>query len=636
MTEFNSFALITGLISGLAMFMYGMNIMSSALTKTAGGRLEQMLVRITSNRWVAYVFGILITAAVQSSSASTVMVVGLVNAGLMNLAEAVNIILGANLGTTFTAWLLSLNSISSDNFFINLLKPSSFTPFLALIGIALYMFSHTDKKKNVGSILLGFSVLMFGMNTMSGAVAPLRKYEAFTELLTGFSNPALGFLVGMLFTMIIQSSAATIGILQALALSVPMTYAAAMPIVIGSEVGTCITAVLSSLGANRNGKRTAAMHLGFNFIKAVGVMLIFYTLNIFMRFDFLELQAGMVGIATIHTLVNLIATPLMVPCSGLLVKLAYSIIPVTDQEKESDTSANMLRSLDDRFITNPPFALQQVKLAVIDMANMTRDCFVEASKLIREYSAETVDTVKRLEERVDNYEDQIGAYLTKINSRHLDSQSSYEVSLLMNSINDFERISDHCRNIAETFEDVDKKGKLFSDVAVEEIEIMMRAVNEIVDITIESFETKDNGLAGKVEPLEETIDRLSEDLKKRHMKRLYSGKCSIDAGFDLSDLSMNLERISDHCSNIALYVLQVTGEAFDAHEYIDRLNKLEIENFRQQVFFYENKYMLPSDSKKKSGEDDEKKSRDIKNKDKKKKEKKKDKDKDKKKKEKSK
>ena len=387
------FTMIAGLVGGLALFLYGMNIMSGGLTKASGGQLEHLLARVTKNRWLAYVFGVGVTAVVQSSSASTVMVVGLVNSGIMKLAEAVNVILGANLGTTFTAWLLSLNAISTDNFFLNLFKPMSFSPFLALIGIALLMFTKSDKKKNLGIILIGFAVLIFGMDMMSSAVMPLRSSAEFQSFLTTFTNPLVGLLIGVVFTMVIQSSAGTIAVLQALSSTIFISYGMALPVVIGAEVGTCITAIISSIGANKNGKRTALMHLYFNVIKAATFMILFYSLNAFLHFAFLQDQASMVGIAFIHTAVNLVATPLMVPFSGILVKLALKTIPIDEKEKEQQDEERRIAALDARFFSTPAFALQQAKLAADDMADMSKDALEKAMGLFEEYHSEDAEEV---------------------------------------------------------------------------------------------------------------------------------------------------------------------------------------------------------------------------------------------------
>ena len=594
MSSLEMFSLVAGLVGGLAMFLYGMNVMSGGLTKMAGGKLESVLASVTKHAVIAYLFGVGVTALVQSSSASTVMVVGLVKSGIMTLKQAVSVILGANLGTTFTAWLLSLNAISSDNFIINLLKPASFTPFLALIGIALYMFGKTEKKKNVGTILLGFSVLMFGMSSMSSAVSPLKDVESFKAILTTFSNPIIGFLVGILFTMIIQSSAGTIGVLQALSLSVKIKYSMAIPVVIGAEVGTCITAILSSLGANKNGKRTALMHLYFNVIKASLFMIIFYALNAVVHFAFMETEIGMVGIAGIHTLVNLVATPLMLPFAQVLVNLALKTIPIDEKEKKEQEEQQGIRTLDPRFLSNPPFALEQARQAAITMANMSQDALNKAIGLINDYDQEVADEVEHLERKIDTYEDQLGTYLMKINSHHLGESDSHTLSLLLHCITDYERISDHALNISEKAKGMSAEKRSFSPKAQTEMDIFASAVKEIMDLAIRAFAEQDVNLAKSIEPLEETIDGINMEVKRRHVRRLRKGKCTIEQGFDLSDIGTDFERIADHCSNIAVGIIEVDEDLYDAHEYIETLKREKSDGFEQAVDFYERKYMLPS------------------------------------------
>ncbi len=594
MSSLEMFSLVAGLVGGLAMFLYGMNVMSGGLTKAAGGKLESVLAKVTERPIIAYLFGVGVTALVQSSSASTVMVVGLVNSGIMTLKQAVNVILGANLGTTFTAWLLSLNAISSDNFLLNLLKPRSFTPFLAIVGIALYMFSKSDKKKNVGTILLGFSVLMFGMSSMSSAVSPLKDVDSFKAILTTFSNPIIGFLVGILFTMIIQSSAGTIGVLQALSLSVKVKYSMAIPVVIGAEVGTCITAILSSLGANKNGKRTALMHLYFNVIKASLFMIIFYALNAIVHFDFMDDKIGMVGIAGIHTLVNLVATPLMLPFAQLLVNLALKTIPIDEKEKKEQEEQQGIRTLDPRFLSNPPFALEQARLAAITMANMSQDALNKAIDLITDYNQEVADEVEHLERKIDSYEDQLGTYLMKINSHHLGESDSHTLSLLLHCITDYERISDHALNISEKAKGMSAEKRSFSPKAQTEMDIFASAVKEIMDLAIRAFAEQDVNLAKSIEPLEETIDGINMEVKRRHVRRLRKGKCTIEQGFDLSDIGTDFERIADHCSNIAVGIIEVDEDLYDAHEYLETLKREKSDGFEQAVDFYERKYMLPS------------------------------------------
>ena len=576
------------------MFLYGMNVMSGGLTKMAGGKLESVLAKVTKHPFIAYLFGVGVTALVQSSSASTVMVVGLVNSGIMTLKQAVSVILGANLGTTFTAWLLSLNAISSDNFIINLLKPASFTPFLSLLGIGLYMFGKTEKKKNVGTILLGFSVLMFGMQTMSSAVSPLKDVDSFKAILTTFSNPIIGFLVGIIFTMVIQSSAGTIGVLQALSLSVKINYSMAIPVVIGAEVGTCITAILSSLGANKNGKRTALMHLYFNIIKASSFMIIFYAINSVVHFAFMDTEIGMVGIAGIHTLVNLVATPLMLPFAQILVNLALKTIPIDEKEKKEQEEQQGIRTLDPRFLSNPPFALEQARQAAIAMAQLSKDSLDKAIGLITNFDKEVADEVEHIERQVDKYEDQLGTYLMKINNHHLSPEDSHTLSLLLHCITDYERISDHALNIAQKAENMDDNKRSFSPKAQTEMEIFSSAVKEIMDLAIRSFTDQDVNLAKTIEPLEETIDGINMEVKRRHVRRLRKGKCTIEQGFDLSDIGTDFERIADHCSNIAVGIIEVDEDLYDAHEYIKTLKKEKAEGFEQAVDFYQRKYELPA------------------------------------------
>lgn len=594
MSSLEMFSLVAGLIGGLAMFLYGMNVMSGGLTKMAGGKLESVLAKVTKHPVIAYLFGVGVTALVQSSSASTVMVVGLVNSGIMTLKQAVSVILGANLGTTFTAWLLSLNAISSDNFIINLLKPASFTPFLALIGIALYMFGKTEKKKNVGTILLGFSVLMFGMQSMSSAVSPLKDVDSFKAILTTFSNPVIGFLVGIIFTMVIQSSAGTIGVLQALSLSVMINYSIAIPVVIGAEVGTCITAILSSLGANKNGKRTALMHLYFNVIKALSFMIIFYAVNAVVHFSFMDDKAGMVGIAGIHTLVNLVATPLMLPFAQLLVNLALKTIPIDEKEKKEQEEQQGIRTLDPRFLSNPPFALEQARQAAITMAQMAQDGLNKAIGLIIEYDKEVSEEVEHIERQIDKYEDQLGTYLMKINNHHLSPEDSHTLSLLLHCITDYERISDHALNIAQKAQNMADNKREFSPKAQSEMEIFAAAVKEIMDLAIRSFTQQDVDLAKTIEPLEETIDGINMEVKRRHVRRLRKGKCTIEQGFDLSDIGTDFERIADHCSNIAVGIIEVEDDLYEAHEYIETLKHEKADGFEKAVDFYQRKYMLPS------------------------------------------
>ena len=593
MSTIEVLTLVGGIISGLALFLYGMNVMSAGLTKASGGKLEQFLSGVTKNRLTAYLFGVGVTALVQSSSASTVMVVGLVNSGIMTLKEAVNIILGANLGTTFTAWLLSLNAISSDNLILTLFKPATFTPYLAIIGVGLLMFAKSDRKKTIASILIGFSVLMFGMQMMSSAVSPLKDSPAFVRFLTSFSNPAIGFLVGILFTMIIQSSAGTIGVLQALSLSISVTYGMSIPVVIGAEVGTCITAILSSFGANRNGKRAALMHLYFNIIKAGIFMILFYSLNAVVHFAFLGRDAGMIGIAGIHTLVNLVATPLMLPFSGILVTLAMKSIPEDAREQEEEASERSLSVLDERFLTNPPFALEQARNAAAKMAGYTLECTREATSLVFDYSDERAAKVITLEDRIDHYEDKLSSYLVQISAADLGQKDNQVFSVLLHSIGDLERISDHALNIQQSAEKMHSTGRMFSARAREEVGIFIAAVDEISERTIRAFQGMDRELAATVQPLEDVIDMLNMEVKRRHVRRLQKGKCTIDLGFSLTDIATDLERIADHCSNISLALMLADKPDFGSHEFEDSLRKKESPEYEAMIADYEQKYQLP-------------------------------------------
>jgi phosphate:Na+ symporter len=587
------FELIAGIVGGLAMFLYGMNIMSGGLTKAAGGKLESALAKVTSRRWIAYFFGIGVTALVQSSSASTVMVVGLVNSGIMQLSQSVNVILGANLGTTVTAWILSLNGIEGGNFFTNLLKPTSFTPFLALIGIVLLMFNKAEKRKNIGTVLLGFSVLMFGMNMMSEAVAPLKESVEFQNFLRSFSNPIIGFVIGMAFTMIIQSSAGTIGVVQTFAGEGMMTYGMCIPVVMGAEVGTCITAILSSVGAGKNGKRTALMHLYFNVIKAGTFMVGFYLLNAFMHFAFLNDAASYSGPAIIHTLVNLVASPLMVPISGVLVAMALRTIPIDEREQQELEESRGITTLDDRFLSNPPFALEQARNATVMMENLAEKSLFLAMELIEEFDMEKASNVEHLEKEIDRYEDQLDTYLMKVSQHHLAPEDNHTLSVLLHTISDFERISDHALNIAQVAQRMYENERQFSSKATEEVKVFADAVKEIVSTTFKSFENNDIRLAKTVEPLEEVIDGLHMEVKRRHVRRLRKGKCTVDLGFDLSDIGTDFERIADHCSNIAAAIIQVSEDGFDTHGYLEMVRAEKNQEFEQAVFYFESKYSLP-------------------------------------------
>ncbi len=580
---------VLALVGGLALFLYGMNTMGDGLTKLSGGKLEKILEKLTKKRIMAVLLGAGVTAVIQSSSATTVMVVGFVNSGIMKLNQAIGIIMGANIGTTITSWILSLTGLEGDSFFIKMLKPTSFTPILAIIGIGFLLFAKKERKKDLGTIFLGFAVLMFGMDAMSGAVSGLQEVEGFRNILLMFSNPILGMIAGAVLTAIIQSSSASVGILQALCSTGAVTYSTALPIIMGQNIGTCITAVLSAIGTSKNAKRAAAVHLSFNVLGTAIFMIIFYTINAFFPFEFLSGVAGEMGIAVIHTTFNVVATLILFPCAGLLEKLACHIVPDT-KEVEAD---NEFKLLDDRFLEKPGYAIAQATRVTKQMAQLSKETLLKASELVFEYNEETYKQVCELEDKVDQYEDKLGTYLVKLSNHPTNHRDSQVLSVLLHSIGDFERISDHAVNIAYAAKEMNEKGLRFSDKAVEELSVFRRAVDDIMTTTVDVFEENDLEKAKKVEPLEEAIDYINGEIKKRHIKRLRKGKCTIELGFVLSDITTAFERISDHCSNIAVCILQIHEDVFDTHEYMDGIKAKDNVAFRQEVKQYQMLYALP-------------------------------------------
>lgn len=583
------FGILT-LLGGLALFLYGMSVMGTGLEKISGGRLERILERLTSNPFKAVLLGAGVTAVIQSSSATTVMVVGFVNSGIMKLSQAIGIIMGANVGTTVTSWILSLTGIESTNVLIRLLKPSSFTPILALIGIILLMAGKNSKKKDIGEIFLGFSVLMFGMEAMSGSVEPLAEVPEFTNMLTMFSNPLLGVLVGALLTAIIQSSSASVGILQALSVTGAFTYGSVIPIIMGQNIGTCVTAMISAVGANKNAKRTAFVHLYFNIIGALIFMIAYFSLNALIHFEFTNDVVGVAGIALIHSAFNIFTTFMLLPFTKILEKLAYLTIPVSEEEKES--ARDEFQILDNRFLQTPAFAIEQCRTLSNKMAELSMSCFVESMDVLRDYSDERMKEVIALEERIDLYEDKISVYLTKLSSQNLAYNDSQNVSTLLHCITDWERISDHAVNIVEYAQEMNKKELTFSKKAEEEILIYSSAVEDILGRTVSAFINGDEETALTVEPLEEVIDELNKNVKKRHIKRLRKGKCTIELGLILADIATNYERVSDHCSNIAVCLIQEQDTELEAHSYVNQLKDGENRTFEEQVMLLEQKYCL--------------------------------------------
>ena len=585
------------LFGGLALFLYGMDTMGQGLEKVSGGLLEKLLEKLTSNPIKAVLLGAGVTAVIQSSSATTVMVVGFVNSGIMKLSQAVGVIMGANIGTTVTSWILSLTGIESSNFFIQLLKPSSFSPILAVIGIIFMMFSKKERKKDIGTIMIGFAVLMFGMETMSDAVKPLADVPEFTGILTMFSNPILGLIAGAVLTAIIQSSSASVGILQALCATGAVSYGTALPIIMGQNIGTCVTALLSSIGANKNARRAALVHLYFNLIGTAIFMVLFYAINAFVHFAFLAYSATPVGIAVIHSCFNVAATIVLLPFSAGLVTLACMTIPdaagaaaAAAQEETQDEFG----LLDVRFLDTPAFAVEQCRNMTVRMAKLAKAALFMSVELLDEYDEKKAEAVAALEDRVDHYEDELGTYMVKLGSRHLSKNDSSTISLLLHCIGDFERISDHAMNLMEAAKEKHEKQMEFSKKAQKELSVFTSAVKDILELSIQSFENNDGGTAALVEPLEEVIDDLNTCVKANHIRRLQKGKCTIEQGFVLSDISTNYERVADHCSNIAISVIEIARDGFDTHGYLENLKRENDPKFAAQVESYRQKYALPS------------------------------------------
>ncbi len=573
---------ILTLLGGLCLFLFGMSVMGQALERSAGGGLERMLGKLTSNRWAGLMTGLGITAVIQSSSATTVMVVGFVNSGLMNLRQAIHVIMGANIGTTVTAWILSLGGISGDSPVLKLLKPMSFTPLLALVGLVLFMGAKSRRKKDIGTIFLGFAVLMFGMDSMTNAVSGLAEVPAFRELFILFSNPILGVLVGAVLTAAIQSSSASVGILQAFAATGQISYGAAVPIIMGQNIGTCITAILASFGTNKNAKRTSLVHLAFNIIGTAVWLSLFCLVDLIVSPAILGEAATMSGIATVHSLFNLASTALLFPMSGLLEKLAYKLVPET---REPDTVCE----LDERLLATPAIALQRCRDVAADMAQVSTQALMNSLRCLRSYDADLAASIREAEGQTDHYEDIIGTFLVRISSQPLNDTEGATASMLLKVIGDLERISDHAVNVVESAEEMRDKGIAFTEAAQEELSSLCEATEEIVTLSHKVFTEDDLDTARYVEPLEQVIDRLKEYLRGRHIERLRRGECSIEAGFVWSDLITNMERVSDHCSNIAGCVMDARAHSMQLHEHL-RLVRSESVFFEQTYQTYVEKY----------------------------------------------
>lgn len=582
---------LLSMVGGLALFLYGMSVMGNGLEKMSGGKLERILESLTSSPLKAVLLGAGVTAVIQSSSATTVMVVGFVNSGIMKFSQAIGIIMGANIGTTITAWMLSLTTIDAGgSFLLKMMKPSSFAPILALIGILLYMSAKTDKKKVIGEILLGFAILMSGMETMSAAVAPLKEVPEFTNILMMFDNPIMGILVGAVLTAIIQSSSASVGILQALSVTGAFTYGSVIPIILGQNIGTCITAIISALGANRDGKRTAVVHLSFNIIGSVIFLAVFYIGNAIFKFPFVNEVVDAANIATIHTIFNVFATVALFPFIKALEKLAYVLIPVSAEEKEMQEDAFAI--LDPRFITSPAFAIEQCKSLADKMAEMTKDSFLQAMLMVKEPTEEGIAEVIKKENKVDLYDDKLAAFLTKVNGEDLSYTDSLRTTSLMHCLTDLERISDHAANVVECVQQMNKIDAEFSKKATEEMQVYTDALTDILDRTITAFINGDEALARTVEPLESVIDDLTKKIKKHHVKRMNKGKCTIELGLILSDLTMNYERVADHCSNIAVYTMQLQNTEIEEHSFTEQMDAAEAVEFEKLTSAFKLKYQI--------------------------------------------
>lgn len=591
--EMDIFSVLT-MVGGLALFLYGMDVLGDGLKKVSGGKLEIILEKLTSNKLMAILLGAGVTAVIQSSSATTVMVIGFVNSGIMKLSQAVGVILGANVGTTVTAWLLSLTGLEGSSLVLQLLKPSSFSPILAIVAVIILSMSKKGKHKDVATIMIGFAVLMIGMDTMSNAVKPLAEIPEFTNILLMFSNPVLGMLIGLVLTAIMQSSSASIGILQAMCVSGAVSYSTAIPIIMGQNIGDCVAALLSSASAGRMAKRAAFVNLYYKIIKAAVFMAVFYTLNAFLHFAFLGKPASALGVAVIHTAFNVVSVILIYPFTQVLEKLVYLTIPKSDAENQAQEAVGReIQILDSRFLSRPGLALEHCKNAAIDMANLARESLFLSIQLLEAFDKKAADKVIELEELVDNYEDELGSYLVKLSSKHLTEKDSQEISVLLHSIGDFERISDHAINIMESAEEMHEKKLYFSRKAEEELKIFTEAIKDIVNTTVQVFQQEDLKLAAMVEPMEEAVDNLNSEIKKRHVKRLRKGKCTIEMGFVLSDITTNYERVSDHCSNIALCLLQLNEENFGTHGFQDSMSVKDNAAFTAEVNRLKEHYQLP-------------------------------------------
>lgn len=578
------FAVIT-LLGGLAFFLYGMNIMSSGLEKMARGKLEKTLIKVTSNKFLSLAFGAGITIAIQSSSALTVMLVGLVNSGLLEFGQTIGVLMGSNIGTTLTAWILSLAGLEGGNLFLDLLKPKNFSLIFALVGVIMIMTSKKQKRKSIGGILVGFAVLMFGMNLMSEAMEPLTEKEGFTSLLTAFENPFIAVLFGAVFTGIIQSSAASVGILQTAAMSAGVSYRMAIPIILGQNIGTCVTAVISSIGVSRNAKKVAVVHLAFNIIGTLICLIPFCVLSYAVDLPVLDRLISPFEIAVVHSIFNIFTTVVLFPFAKQLEKLANKIVV----DKENAVKGKLL---DERLLTVPSFAVTNSLDIVCEMACVSEDAFKKAASLIGNFDETAAGEVSEMETRLDNYEDQLGTYMVKLSSMSVSDSDSKKISKILHTINDFERIGDHAENLVGVAREIYEKKIEFSHEANSEIAKLREAVVEILNITVRAFRENDLTLAASVEPLEQVIDSLIAEIKSRHVARLQHGNCTIELGFVLTDMLTNYERVSDHCSNVAVAVIEAQHGTFEAHEYLNSIKSDPNTSYVKMFEEYKHRFSL--------------------------------------------
>ena len=577
---------IFSLFGGLALFLYGMNMMGDGLEKISGGKLEQILEKMTDKTYKGVLLGCAVTAVIQSSSAVTVMVVGFVNSGIMELSRAIGVIMGANIGTTATAWILSLTGIDGDSLIVNLLKPSSFAPVLAVIGVFLLMFSKSDKRKNIGGIIAGFGILMMGMEFMSDSMSGLADNQQFTSILLKFSNPVLGILTGMILTAIIQSSSASVGSLQALSLTGAVSFGTAFPIVLGQNIGTCVTALIASVGTNKNAKRAAMAHLYFNIIGVVLAVALFYGGNAIFQFDFLQNTVTPSQIAIIHSVFNIFSTLVMLPFTKQLEKLAYMTIKDGKKGKED---APVL--LDERFLLTPSYAVEKSREVTVQMADLVEKTAMTAFSLLKNYKSEKASKISENEKKTDKYEEMLETYLVKVSALQLSDEDSKNVFILHHAIEDLEKISDYCEDILKIKKNINKKNIIFSEKAKYDLSVMLAAVTKIINLTVEAFKMNDITKAREIEPLEEVIDKLKKELKNRHLKRIEDGSCSVDQGFVFLDVINALERIADHCASLAVSMIELESGEYNVHEYTRELKESDKE-FVENLDSYLEKYSL--------------------------------------------